>query len=78
MHTKKEIMDKSQVVIDIGPQMNSVSLIEYGVLNEYYVEYGTNDLITGNVYKGRVMNVLDGLQTAFVDIGLGKKGFLYV
>lgn len=71
-------MKQSQIIIDVGPQMKSVSLFEEGVLNEYYVEHQRNELITGNIYKGRVENVLDGLQTAFVDIGRAKKGFLYV
>ena len=71
-------MGKGQILIDIEKTMSSVSLIEDGVLNEYYVEYKENNLITGNIYKGRVVNVLQGLQTAFVDIGLSKNAFLYV
>jgi ribonuclease G len=58
--------------------MSSVSLLEDGRLNEFYVEYGENNLITGNVYKGKVVNVLSGLQTAFVDIGVSRNAFLFV
>ena len=71
-------MKRGQILIDIEKTMSSVSLIEDGRLNEYYVEYKENNLITGNIYKGRVVNVLQGLQTAFVDIGLSKNAFLYV
>lgn len=71
-------MKKGQILIDIEKTMSSVSLIEDGRLNEYYVEYKENNLITGNIYKGKVVNVLQGLQTAFVDIGLTKNAFLYV
>ena len=71
-------MKRGQILIDIEKTMSSVSLIEDGRLNEYYVEYKENNLITGNIYKGKVVNVLQGLQTAFVDIGLQKNAFLYV
>ncbi len=71
-------MKRGQILIDMEKTMSSVSLIEDGRLNEYYVEYKENNLITGNIYKGKVVNVLQGLQTAFVDIGLQKNAFLYV
>lgn len=72
-------MNKNQVIIDIGDYMSTVSLLENGKLNEFYVEYGhKNNLLTGNIYKGRVVNVLSGLESAFIDIGLIRNGFLYV
>ncbi|MCL2062207.1 MAG: Rne/Rng family ribonuclease [Firmicutes bacterium] len=70
-------MKKSKIIIDTQPEMSAVSLIEEGVLNEYYIEYGHTELLTGNIYKGRVVNVLSGLQSAFVDIGREKNGFLF-
>jgi ribonuclease G len=45
---------------------------------ELYFERRSNRSIVGNVYKGRVDNVLPGLEAAFVDIGLEKNGFLHV
>ena len=56
--------------------MSSVALTEDGRLKEYYVEYKDTNRLTGNIYKGRVVNVLQGLQSAFVDIGLERNGFL--
>jgi ribonuclease G len=44
---------------------------------ELYIERKTNRSIVGNVYKGKVDNVLPGLEAAFVDIGLDKNGFLH-
>ena len=44
---------------------------------ELYVERRGSRSIVGNIYKGRVDNVLPGLEAAFVDIGLGKNGFLH-
>ena len=45
---------------------------------ELYLERRSNRSIVGNIYKGRVDNVLAGLEAAFVDIGLDKNGFLHV
>src|SRR5271154_5138026 len=45
---------------------------------ELYLERRGNRSIVGNIYKGRVDNVLAGLEAAFVGIGLGKNGFLHV
>ncbi|HEX6652431.1 MAG TPA: hypothetical protein VF072_06790, partial [Thermoleophilaceae bacterium] len=44
---------------------------------ELYIERKGNRSIVGNVYKGKVDNVLPGLEAAFVDIGLDKNGFLH-
>lgn len=69
---------KSQILIDVDSCTSSVSLLEDGRLKEYYVEYKDTNRLTGNIYKGKVVNVLQGLQTAFVDIGLERNGFLAV
>src|SRR5512144_2162188 len=45
---------------------------------ELYFERRGNRSIVGNIYKGKVDNVLPGLEAAFVDIGLDKNGFLHV
>src|SRR3954454_17405316 len=47
-------------------------------VGELYLERRGNRSIVGNIYKGRVDNVLPGLEAAFVDIGLDKNGFLHV
>ena len=55
-----------------------VALLEAGRLAELYVERPGQPSIVGNIYKGRVENVLAGMDAAFVDIGLDRNGFLYV
>ncbi|MCL2234143.1 MAG: Rne/Rng family ribonuclease [Firmicutes bacterium] len=70
--------NKGTILIDVQENMSSVSLIEGGLLNEFYVEFNHNYSLTGNIYKGRVVNVLPGLETAFVDIGLNKNAFLFI
>ncbi len=55
-----------------------VALLEDRVLTEFMVERNAQRGLAGNIYKGRVMRVLPGMQAAFVDIGLEKAGFLHV
>ena len=71
-------MKNSSILGDVQSYIISVALLENGVLCEYYVEYANATDISGNIYKGRVVNILSGLQSAFVDFGGGKNGFLSV
>lgn len=68
----------NQIIIDVGLQENRVAVLENDELVELYIEKDDNKRIVGNIYKGRVVNVLPGMQAAFVDIGLEKNAFLYV
>lgn len=54
-----------------------LALIEDGVLCEMYMEHAGSESLSGNIYVGRVENVLAGMNAAFVDIGLEKNAFLY-
>ena len=65
-----------QIVISSGIFEKRMALIEDGRLQDFYAERGSK--VIGNVYKGRVENVLPGMDAAFVDIGLAKNAFLYV
>lgn len=55
-----------------------IALIEHGNLVEFHVERPTEKGLVGNIYLGKVVRVLPGMQAAFVDIGLERTGFLYV
>src|SRR4051812_41293199 len=66
------------LVINASGQETRVALIEQGSISEYYLERKNEKGIVGNIYKGRVVRVLPGMQAAFVDIGLDKAAFLYV
>ncbi|MFV0438496.1 MAG: ribonuclease E/G [Desulfopila sp.] len=55
-----------------------MALVENGVLSEYRLQRPTEKGLMGNIYKGKVVRVLPGMQAAFVDIGLERTGFLYV
>lgn len=67
-----------ELVINSSPYETRVALVENGVVVEFYIEREKGQGIAGNIYKGRVIRVLPGMQAAFVDIGLDKAAFLYV
>jgi ribonuclease G len=68
----------SELVINVTSKETRIALIENGLLAELYIERGSDKGIAGNIYKGRVIRVLPGMQSAFVDIGLSRSAFLYV
>ncbi|HWV38701.1 MAG TPA: Rne/Rng family ribonuclease, partial [Vulgatibacter sp.] len=68
----------SSLVINASGSESRVALIENGQISEFYLERNAEKGIVGNIYKGRVVRVLPGMQAAFVDIGLDKAAFLYV
>ncbi|EOC99815.1 Rne/Rng family ribonuclease [Caldisalinibacter kiritimatiensis] len=68
----------NQIIIDCGLNQDRAAILENNDLVELYIEEDKNKRILGNIYKGRVVNVLQGMQAAFVDIGLEKNAFLYV
>lgn len=64
--------------MNCGPRDTRVGIIENGELVELYLENTAEQRIVGNIYKGKVANVLPGMQAAFVNVGLPKNTFLYV
>lgn len=68
----------SELVINVTSQETRIALIENGVLAELFIERQSEKGIGGNIYKGKVVRVLPGMQAAFVDIGLSRSAFLYV
>ena len=66
------------LVVSVDHEDTRVALLEDGELAEIYIERPLTQRIEGNIYKGRVENVLPGMQAAFVNIGLEKNAFLYV
>jgi ribonuclease G len=68
----------NELVINVTPQETRLALLEDRVLTELHIERHRDRGITGNIFKGKVVKVLPGMQAAFVDIGLEKAAFLYV
>lgn len=67
-----------EILINITPQETRVAILENGMLHDLYIERSTSRGLVGNVYKGKVVRVLPGMEAAFVEIGLEKAAFLHV
>ncbi|MGI8670060.1 MAG: Rne/Rng family ribonuclease [Aridibacter sp.] len=68
-----------EMIVSVNGREKKIAIIENGQVTEFYIERGEENAgVVGNIYKGRVMRVLPGMQSAFVDIGLDRDAFLYV
>ena len=68
---------KKQIIADVNPHEVRVALLEDDELAEIQVELRGHERLVGNIYKGRVANILPGMQAAFIDVGLERNSFLY-
>ena len=68
---------KAEILINVTPTETRVTVVENGVLQEVFIEREHQRGLVGNVYKGKVVRVLPGMQAAFVDIGLERAGFIH-
>ncbi len=66
------------ILINVTPQETRVAVIEHGVTQELHIERASSRGFVGNVYMGRVVRVLPGMQSAFIDIGGERAAFLHV
>ena len=66
-----------EILVDANGFSTRVAVVENGAPVELYVEQESSQRLVGNIYNGRVQNVLPGMQAAFVDIGLERNAFLY-
>ncbi len=73
---RRENVDREMVVRQIADR-TQIAVIEDGVMVEHYVNRNSNISYVGNVYLGRVQNVLPSMEAAFVDIGKGRNAVLY-
>src|SRR5210317_1458403 len=68
----------TEILINSRSYEVRIALVESGYLTEFHLQRPTEKGLMGNLYLGRVVRVLPGMQAAFVDIGLERAGFLYV
>ena len=68
---------KEEILINVTSSEVRAALLENGVLQEVYIERAARRGLISNIYKGRVMRVLPGMQAAFIDIGLARTAFLH-
>ncbi len=71
-------MKKEMLINVLQPEECRIAIVEDGVLEELYVERTSQESYTGNIYKGRIVNLEPAIQAAFVDFSVGRNGFLHV
>ncbi|MGA1862505.1 Rne/Rng family ribonuclease [Deferribacter thermophilus] len=67
-----------ELIINSTVNETRVAILENGSVSEIYIERHNKKGVAGNIYKGKVVKVLPGMQSAFIDIGLDKAAFLHV
>jgi ribonuclease G len=67
-----------EILINFSPMEIRVAVIENGMLQEVHLERNDHRGIVGNIYLGKVVRVLPGMQAAFIEIGLERAGFIHV
>lgn len=68
----------TEIVINVTAGETRAALLEEGLLQEVHIERRARDGLVGNIYRGRVVRVLPGMQAAFVDIGEERTAFLHM
>jgi ribonuclease G len=71
-------MANQDILINWAPQETRVAIIENGAVQDLHIERTLERGLVGNVYLGKVVRVLPGMQSAFIDIGLERAAFLHV
>jgi Rne/Rng family ribonuclease len=66
------------ILINWTPQETRVAVVENGAVQELHIERALERGLVGNIYAGKVVRVLPGMQSAFIDIGLERAAFLHV
>ena len=67
-----------EIIISVSSLETRVALVESGLLQEIFIERSHTRVTVGNIYKGKVVRVLPGLQSAFVDIGQPRAAFMHI
>mgnify|MGYP001627055762 CR=1 FL=1 len=68
----------NELVINVTKEESRVAFLENGQVVELYIERKKDTSFVGNIYKGKIVKILPGMQSAFIEIGLDKAAFLYV
>ncbi len=68
---------RKEMLISVDRHESRVAILEDSKLMEIYVQPKSRKSLVGNIYFGSVQDILPGIEAAFVDVGLGKNGFLY-
>ena len=67
-----------EILINVESKETRCAFLRNGVLQDLVIERKNNRQLTGNVYRGRVKNILHNIQSAFIDIDEGENGFIHI
>ena len=67
-----------ELLLNIESKEMRLALIKFGLLQDLIVERKKSRQITGNIYRGKVTNILHNIQSAFIDINEGENGFIHI
>lgn len=67
-----------ELVVDIGNEIQKIFLLEDGMLTEKYIDSKFKKRLEGNIYIGKVQNIVPGLQAAFINVGENKNAFIHL
>lgn len=67
----------NELVVNVTPGESRIARLENGAVTELYIERARESGIVGNIYKGKVVRVLPGMQAAFIEIGLDRTAFIH-
>ena len=73
--TRKKI--KNEIIINCESLETRVAILEEGKLEDFFIERNKEERVVGSIFKGRIQNLEDGLQAAFIDIGQKKNAFVH-
>jgi ribonuclease G len=68
---------KEEILINVTPQESRAAVLENGMLQELFIERTSSRGLVGNIYRGKVIRVLPGMQAAFINIGRERSAFLH-
>jgi ribonuclease G len=68
---------KKEIIINAESLETRVAVLENGDLEEFYIERPSEERVVGSIFKGKIQNLEDGLQAAFIDIGMKKNAFVH-
>ena len=74
---KRKNLNRKEIIISVEDLELRVAMLENGELEDYKIEHPNEERIVGGIYKGKVQNLEDGLQAAFIDIGMKKNAFIH-
>lgn len=77
-HGLSEKIMNEEILVNMTPQETRVAIVQYGTLQELHIERSCTRGLVGNIYLGKIVRVLPGMQSVFIDIGLERAAFLHI